>query len=64
VLCGDFNVVEHVVPDFSPPLPGGIDQILVRGTQIERGPVRWPKERRRIDGRLLSDHAPVEAVLA
>jgi endonuclease/exonuclease/phosphatase family metal-dependent hydrolase len=64
VLCGDFNVVEHVVPDFSPPLPGGIDQILVRGTEIERGPVRWPKERRRIDGRLLSDHAPVEAVLA
>jgi endonuclease/exonuclease/phosphatase family metal-dependent hydrolase len=64
LLCGDFNVVEHVVPDFSPPLPGGIDQILVRGTEIERGPVRWPKERRRIDGRLLSDHAPVEAVLA
>jgi endonuclease/exonuclease/phosphatase family metal-dependent hydrolase len=64
VLCGDFNVVEHVVPDFSPPLPGGIDQILVRGTEIERGPVRWPKERRRVDGHhLLSDHAPVEAVL-
>jgi endonuclease/exonuclease/phosphatase family metal-dependent hydrolase len=64
VLCGDFNVVEHVVPDFSPPIPGGIDQILVRGTEIERGPERWPKERRRMDGLLLSDHAPVEAVLA
>ena len=63
VLCGDFNVVEHVVPDFSPPLGGGIDQILVRGTTIERGPLRWPKERRRIDGLLLSDHSPVEAVL-
>jgi endonuclease/exonuclease/phosphatase family metal-dependent hydrolase len=64
VLCGDFNVVEHAVPEFSPPLPGGIDQILVRGTEIEQGPDRWPKERRRMDGRLLSDHAPVEAVLA
>ena len=64
VLCGDFNVVEHAVPDFSPPLPGGIDQILVRGTEIEQGPDRWPKGRRRIEGRLLSDHAPVEAVLA
>ena len=64
ILCGDFNVVEHAVPDFSPPLPGGIDQILVRGTTIERGPDRWPKERRRVEWRLLSDHAPVEAVLA
>jgi endonuclease/exonuclease/phosphatase family metal-dependent hydrolase len=64
ILCGDFNVVEHAVPEFSPPLPGGIDQILVRGTEIERGPDRWPKERRRVGVRLLSDHAPVEAVLA
>jgi endonuclease/exonuclease/phosphatase family metal-dependent hydrolase len=66
VLCGDFNVAEHVVPDFSPPIPGGIDQILVRGTTIERGPERWPKPRRRLRGTglLLSDHAPVEAVLA
>jgi endonuclease/exonuclease/phosphatase family metal-dependent hydrolase len=64
VLCGDFNVVEHRVPDFSPPLPGGIDQILVRGAQIEHGPDRWVKERRRVNGKLLSDHAPVEAVLA
>jgi endonuclease/exonuclease/phosphatase family metal-dependent hydrolase len=66
VLSGDFNVAEHVVPDFSPPIPGGIDQILVRGTAIERGPHRWPKVRRRVDGSglLLSDHAPVEAVLA
>jgi endonuclease/exonuclease/phosphatase family metal-dependent hydrolase len=65
-LCGDFNVAEHVVPDFSPPIPGGIDQILVRGTTIERGPHRWPKSRRRVNGAglLLSDHAPVEAVLA
>jgi endonuclease/exonuclease/phosphatase family metal-dependent hydrolase len=63
VLCGDFNVAELAVPEFSPPL-SGIDQILVRGVELERGPTRWPPERRRVDGRLLSDHAPVEAVLA
>jgi endonuclease/exonuclease/phosphatase family metal-dependent hydrolase len=37
----------------------GIDHVLVRGASIgeER---RWPTEKRRLDGRLLSDHAPVE----
>lgn len=63
VLCGDFNVREHVVPDFSAPI-AGIDQVLVRGTEIERGPEAWPAVRRRVNGRLLSDHAPVEAVVA
>lgn len=63
VLCGDFNVPRFVVPDFSPPIPG-IDQILVRGLEVERGPEQWPKERRRVNDRLLSDHAPVEAVIA
>jgi endonuclease/exonuclease/phosphatase family metal-dependent hydrolase len=63
VLCGDFNVRQHTVPEFSPPIPG-IDQVLVRGAEIERGPEPWPLERRRVNGRLLSDHAPVEAVLA
>jgi endonuclease/exonuclease/phosphatase family metal-dependent hydrolase len=63
VLCGDFNVAQHTVPEFSPPI-GGIDQVLVRGTELERGPEAWPAARRRVDGRLLSDHAPVEAVLA
>jgi endonuclease/exonuclease/phosphatase family metal-dependent hydrolase len=62
VLCGDFNVAQFIVPDFSPPLDG-IDQILVRGLDL-RGPNRWPKERRRVNGHLLSDHAPVEAVIA
>jgi endonuclease/exonuclease/phosphatase family metal-dependent hydrolase len=38
----------------------GIDRILVRGVQLD-GAVRWPPERRRLDGRLLSDHTPVEA---
>jgi len=60
ILCGDFNVPAFAVPEFSPPIQG-IDQILVRGLGFERAPRSWPAERRRVDGRLLSDHAPVEA---
>lgn len=44
---------------FSQPLAGSIDQILVRNAPSTR-PEAWPAERRRVDGRLLSDHAPVE----
>jgi endonuclease/exonuclease/phosphatase family metal-dependent hydrolase len=68
VLAGDFNVIrEHsktlellTGPEwgFSRPI-SGIDQILVRGARA--GHVqRWPDERRRLEGRLLSDHAPME----
>jgi len=66
VLCGDANVAptaggvydELRARGFSPPAPG-IDQILVRGLPAT-APSIWPEERRRVDGRLLSDHAPVE----
>jgi len=44
---------------FSVPLPGSIDQIVVRGLPSTPA-VAWPEERRRAGGRLLSDHAPVE----
>jgi endonuclease/exonuclease/phosphatase family metal-dependent hydrolase len=63
VLCGDFNVRRHDVEGFSAPIDG-IDQILVRGAEFERGPETWEEERRRVDGKALSDHAPVEAVIA
>jgi endonuclease/exonuclease/phosphatase family metal-dependent hydrolase len=63
VLCGDFNVRRHDVEGFSAPIDG-IDQILVRGAEFERGPETWEEERRRVDGKALSDHAPVEAVMA
>jgi endonuclease/exonuclease/phosphatase family metal-dependent hydrolase len=63
VICGDFNVTAHAVAGFSPPL-GGIDQILVRGLRLVGPPRRWDDERRLVDGRLLSDHAPIEAVIA
>jgi endonuclease/exonuclease/phosphatase family metal-dependent hydrolase len=67
VLAGDFNVTgdspalrELCSPEwgFSDPGPG-IDHILVRGAPVT--PIRrWPDARREHDGRLLSDHAPVE----
>jgi endonuclease/exonuclease/phosphatase family metal-dependent hydrolase len=63
VLFGDFNVDRYPVPGFSEPI-AGIDQILVRGVALERGPEPWAEERRRADGALFSDHAPVEAVIA
>jgi endonuclease/exonuclease/phosphatase family metal-dependent hydrolase len=55
--------VSPVAEGFSPPLPGSIDQILVRGLELRDGPSAWPLERRTVDGRVLSDHAPVEAVV-
>lgn len=63
ILCGDFNVPGHAVAGFSEPI-AGIDQILVRGLALERGPEPWPEEGRTVGGAVLSDHAPVEAVIA
>jgi endonuclease/exonuclease/phosphatase family metal-dependent hydrolase len=66
ILCGDANVVPGAgrtydllrERGYSDPAPG-IDQILVRGLAASP-PFVWPEERRRVGGRLLSDHAPVE----
>jgi endonuclease/exonuclease/phosphatase family metal-dependent hydrolase len=69
VLAGDFNLVTErsqalaEIAGWGFSLPGpGIDHILVRGASSspER---KWPRERRTIDGRLVSDHAPVEVAL-
>jgi endonuclease/exonuclease/phosphatase family metal-dependent hydrolase len=60
IVCGDFNVRGLGLRGFSPPLPG-IDQVLVRGLEVTRGPQAWRRERRTLDGVVLSDHAPVEA---
>jgi endonuclease/exonuclease/phosphatase family metal-dependent hydrolase len=61
VLAGDFNLLaEHLreLPGWSA-LGPGIDHVLVR--ELEASPlVVWPPERRRHDGAVLSDHAPVE----
>jgi len=63
ILAGDANLVSAGADGFSPPLAGSIDQILVRGLTLCNGPSAWPLERRVVEGRVLSDHAPVEAVV-
>ncbi len=63
IVAGDANLVSPAADGFSPPLAGSIDQILVRGLELRDGPSAWPLERRVIDGRVLSDHAPVEAIV-
>jgi endonuclease/exonuclease/phosphatase family metal-dependent hydrolase len=63
ILAGDVNVrPPYELEGFSDPLGASIDQILVRGLP-STPPVAWPAERRRVDGKLLSDHAPVEATV-
>jgi endonuclease/exonuclease/phosphatase family metal-dependent hydrolase len=71
LLCGDFNVPyarsrtlhDLAAPDWGFTEAGaGIDQVLVRGL-ASSPPVRWPPERRTVDGRLLSDHAPVDVTV-
>jgi len=57
VLAGDFNA-SLTLSGFSPP-HGGIDDVLVRGAEATQLLV-WPLERRRQNGVVLSDHAPVE----
>jgi endonuclease/exonuclease/phosphatase family metal-dependent hydrolase len=71
VLAGDFNValdrsltiqaLTSAEWGFSPSGPG-IDHVLVRGADASEHHA-WPSHRRRVDGRLLSDHAPVEVTL-
>ena len=63
ILCGDFNLRRFELAGFSAPIEG-LDQILVRGLEFQQPPLPWPEERRRLEGALLSDHAPVEAVIA
>jgi endonuclease/exonuclease/phosphatase family metal-dependent hydrolase len=62
IVCGDLNVRATGLPGFSAPLPG-IDQVLARGLVVERGAKRWQDECRRHGARLLSDHAPTDAVI-
>jgi endonuclease/exonuclease/phosphatase family metal-dependent hydrolase len=63
IVAGDSNLVSAGAQGFSAPLAGSIDQILVRGLALLDGPSAWPPERRSVSGRVLSDHAPVEAVV-
>jgi endonuclease/exonuclease/phosphatase family metal-dependent hydrolase len=68
VFAGDFNIrtaLSRTVAELTGPEWGyagdapGIDHVLVRGARAARA-TRWPDARRSADGRLLSDHAPLE----
>ena len=67
VFAGDFNRSPATSSVFRGLVASGgfeaagatIDHVLVRGAPAS-DPLQWPEERRRVDGRLLSDHAPVE----
>jgi endonuclease/exonuclease/phosphatase family metal-dependent hydrolase len=69
LLCGDFNVSvrtsrtlsELATPDwgFSGATAIGVDHVLVRSLPAGE-PERWEPHRRLHEGRLLSDHAPVD----
>lgn len=69
LLCGDTNVAaprSRTMADlrawgYSEPAPR-IDHVLVRGLPATE-PFVWPDDRRRVDGRLMSDHAPVEVTV-
>lgn len=59
VLAGDFNSAPDLAAfGFDAPRDG-IDHVLVRGVAAGE-PRAWPEARRRLDGVVLSDHAPVE----
>jgi len=69
ILAGDFNVRagrSWTLDDATGPewgFAGGgpwVDHVYVRGAPVSRVE-EWPRSRRRRDGVLLSDHAPVEA---
>ena len=70
ILGGDLNqsvrtsslLGELAGKGYSSPGPG-IDHILVRGADLEQPLSSWPDARRRLEGKLLSDHAPVELTI-
>jgi endonuclease/exonuclease/phosphatase family metal-dependent hydrolase len=63
IFCGDFNLTPpYAALDGYGATAPGIDQVLVRGLPAAT-PLVWPPERRRVDGRLLSDHAPVDVLV-
>ena len=61
VLAGDFNLREPRLDGYTD-AGDGIDHVLVRGAATAPG-VPWPRDRRVVDGVVLSDHAPVDSVL-
>ena len=61
VLAGDFNLRDFELAGYSASTEG-IDHVLVRGASASP-PLTWPLERRRLEGTILSDHAPIEVTI-
>jgi endonuclease/exonuclease/phosphatase family metal-dependent hydrolase len=59
VLAGDFNVRDPMLEGYTRP-GEGIDHVLVKAARAV-SVVAWPRERRRQNGAVLSDHPVVEA---
>ncbi|MBA3475701.1 MAG: endonuclease/exonuclease/phosphatase family protein [Actinobacteria bacterium] len=64
ILAGDFNLRANHVPELAgwSARGPGIDHVLVRGLSASPLAV-WPVKRRRHNGAVLSDHAPVEVTI-
>jgi endonuclease/exonuclease/phosphatase family metal-dependent hydrolase len=62
VLAGDFNLLDVRLENYSAASTGVVDHILVSGASVS-APVVWPRERRHLDGVVLSDHAPVDVTI-
>jgi endonuclease/exonuclease/phosphatase family metal-dependent hydrolase len=60
VVAGDFNATPDL-GGFAGTIPGSIDQVVVRGARGQARTRIWAPSEREYGGRLLSDHAPVEA---
>lgn len=61
VLAGDFNLARPALAGYEGGGPG-VDHILVAHAGAAPTTV-WPRERRTVNERLLSDHAPVERLV-
>jgi endonuclease/exonuclease/phosphatase family metal-dependent hydrolase len=61
VLAGDFNLQDVLLESYSAP-SAGIDHVLVKGASVSQTLV-WPRERREVEGVLLSDHPPVDVTI-
>jgi len=61
VLAGDFNLQDVRLDGYSGCSPG-VDHVLVKGASVS-STVVWPRERREVDGVILSDHSPVDVTI-
>ena len=61
ILAGDFNLAKPALPGYEGGGPG-VDHILVAHAEAAP-PAVWARERRTVNGRLLSDHAPVDRLV-